>query len=119
MKTIGIIGARVRNTKEDYEKVKEEFLKIYEVGDIICSGGCPKGGDRFAEMIAKELNIKILIFKPEWEKYGKSAGYKRNGEIAKNSDVLIACVSEERIGGTEDTIKKFKEFNPFGEIILV
>jgi hypothetical protein len=27
-------------------------INIYKKGDSICSGCCPKGGDRFAEIIA-------------------------------------------------------------------
>ena len=37
----------------------------------------------------------------------RGAGFVRNGDIAKDSDVLIACVAPDRTGGTEDTIKKF------------
>ena len=45
MKYIGIVGSRRRNTEEDFQIVKKELLSIYVVGDIIVSGGCPKGGD--------------------------------------------------------------------------
>ena len=51
MKVIGIIGTRRRDTDEDYEIVKEAFLKIYKPGDIICSGLCKRGGDRFATIL--------------------------------------------------------------------
>jgi len=30
-----------------------------------------------------------------------------NTYIARDSDILIACVSKDRKGGTEDTIKKY------------
>ena len=59
---IGIIGSRRRNTKEDYQKVEESFLKIYKDGDTICSGGCAKGGDKFAEQIAIKFKVPIKIF---------------------------------------------------------
>ena len=55
MKKIGIIGTRRRNTGSAYKKTEEEFFKVYEDGDHIVSGGCPKGGDRFAEKIAKKV----------------------------------------------------------------
>jgi len=44
----------------------------------------------------------------EWNKYGRGAGIARNTLIANNCDILIACVSPDRTGGTEDTIKKTK-----------
>lgn len=109
MKKIGIIGTRRRDKMRDYRKVANQFKEIYEDGDIIVSGGCSQGGDRFAEQIARGLEIPIMIHYARWKKHGKAAGFIRNGDIAKDSDVLIACVSEDRTGGTEDTIKKFKK----------
>lgn len=118
MKYIGIVGSRRRNGESDYSIVDHEFLKIYEPGDIIVSGGCPSGADHFAELIAKKYGITIKIFYSDWEKYGKIAGFIRNTDIAKTSDVLIACVSSDRKGGTEDTINKFKKSHIVGRVIL-
>jgi len=119
MKKIGIIGTRRRRAGIDRKSVREKFFEIYEVGDWIVSGGCPQGGDEFAEKIAKDYGIPILIFYPNWIKFGKAAGIIRNTDIADNSDVIIACVAEDRTGGTEDTIKKFLKKQPIGELFLV
>ena len=107
MKVIGIVGSRRRDTEKDFHKVAKAFFSVYKDEDWICSGGCPKGGDRFAEKIAKDEGIPILTFYPKWRKYGRSAGFKRNTDIAKRVDILIACVAADRTGGTEDTILKF------------
>lgn len=105
MKTIGIIGSRRRDSKEDLELCRKTFLEIYEEGeDSLVSGGCPKGGDRFCQIFAEEYGIPIKIHYAEWDKYGKAAGFKRNAYIAKDADVLICVVAEDRIGGTENTI---------------
>ena len=109
MKFIGIIGSRRRNALHDFRTVKAAFDRIYQDGDWIVSGGCPKGGDAFAEEIAKERGIPIIIFYPNWGKFGKAAGFVRNGDIAKHSDCIIACCSSDRKGGTEDTIAKYKK----------
>ena len=119
IRTIGIIGSRRRTSYTDFEKVEKAFLKAYEQGDWIVSGGCPKGGDAFAEKIAKDRGIPILIFYPDWKKNGKAAGFVRNGDIADNSDILIACVTEDRTGGTEDTVKKFLKNNSEDTLMLV
>lgn len=112
MKKIGIVGSRRRCSAEDLARVKEEFLFLFQPGDWIVSGGCPKGADAFAELIAKERGVPILIFYPDWKQLGRTAGFARNTLIAKESDVLIACVAADRTGGTEDTIKKFDKAKP-------
>ncbi len=117
MKRIGICGSRRRNSIQDFKLVCREFLAIYEPGDIIISGGCPDGADHFVEWLAEEKKIPICVFPPNWSKYGKYAGFHRNGYIADQSDVLIACVSLDRKGGTEDTIKKFLNKLPTGILI--
>jgi len=118
MKYIGIVGSRSRDSLEDYNIVLQAYLNIIQDGDVIISGGCPKGADRFAEIIAKDYNVRIVLFQAEWHKYGKGAGFVRNTDIAKLSDVLMACVSNDRKGGTEDTVKKFRKFHPEGTLIL-
>ena len=119
MSTIGIIGSRRRDSSWDYDLVENRFLLIYKEGDVIVSGGCKKGGDRFAEIIARKYGLTIIIHYPNWTKYGRGAGFVRNTPIAENSDKLIACAAKDRKGGTEDTIKKFSKAHPDGELFLV
>lgn len=56
-KVIGIIGSRRRDGLADLAKVERAFKSIYQVGDTIVSGGCPQGGDRFAEILACHTKI--------------------------------------------------------------
>jgi hypothetical protein len=113
-KVIGVIGSRSKDGDDNFYDVWDAFKGVYEPGDSICSGLCPKGGDRFAVIIADRLGLpkeKRIWHKPDWDKHGKAAGFIRNTDIARDSDVLIACVSDDRTGGTEDTIKKFLKFH--------
>jgi predicted Rossmann fold nucleotide-binding protein DprA/Smf involved in DNA uptake len=116
MKTIGIIGSRRRNTKEDLEACRTVFKSVYEKGDRLVSGGCGRGGDFFCEIFAKEYDIPIRIHKAEWDKYGKSAGFKRNTYIAEDADILICVCHADRRGGTEDTVKKAEKM---GKTIII
>lgn len=118
MKRIGIIGSRRRHSLADLNLTRDAFVKVYESGDIIVSGGCPKGGDYFAEVIAREMHIPITIHKANWSEYGRTAGFQRNTYIARDSDILIAVVSEDRTGGTEDTIKKYNKLGK-KDLVLV
>lgn len=116
VKRIGIVGTRRRDSiHSDLPKVKKAFLDIKTDPTMIISGGCPQGGDKFAELIAKNEQVPILIHYAQWNKHGKSAGFVRNGDIARDSEVLIACVAADRTGGTEDTIKKFLQLNKLTE----
>jgi hypothetical protein len=119
MKIIGVVGSRRRDRESDFQLVRQEIEKQYEKGDKLCSGGCPKGADKFAEDCATCLDIPIIIHRADWDKHGKAAGFIRNTDIAKDSNMLIAVVAPDRTGGTEDTIKKFKKFHPDGELILL
>lgn len=118
MKTIGIIGSRRRDTVYDLELVRRAVTEVFELGDRLVSGGCPRGGDRFAEEIARWLQCTITIHHAEWDRLGKRAGFVRNGDIARDADILIACVAHDRTGGTEDTIRKFKALGK-EQLILV
>ena len=131
MKRIGIIGTRRRNTPSVRRLIEDEFWKIYEEGDIIVSGGCPKGGDKFADDIARSEGIPILTIYPNYKRYGQGAPKIRNTPVAQASDIVIACVvqPEEPIeeilkrkkGGTEDTLRKFvaKEEHNIKKVIIV
>jgi hypothetical protein len=107
---IGIIGSRQRDSLKDFMEVAKTFCEHYKEGDSVCSGLCPKGGDRFAVVLADILCLpreRRIWFPADWENYGREAGFRRNIDIANKSDTLIACVAPDRKGGTEDTIKKF------------
>lgn len=79
-----IVGSRNFN---DYELLKTK-LSEYDITYIV-SGGA-SGADSLAEKYAKEFDIPIFIYYPEWERYGKKAGFVRNKLIVDASDVIIA-----------------------------
>lgn len=59
------------------------------IPDVVLSGGA-KGADELGELWATENKIPIEQYLADWNKYGKSAGYRRNIEMAKNANSLIA-----------------------------
>lgn len=114
MKYIGIIGSRKRNSEHDFLCCVDQFLQIYEEGDIIVSGGCPVGGDSFAKVIAEAYcEEEPIIFPADWKAHGKAAGFIRNTDIAEKSDILIAIITKDRNNckGTMDTVKKATKMN--------
>lgn len=61
---------------------------IYSFNEII-SGGA-RGADLLGAKFAKEKNIKLTEFIPDWDKHGKAAGFIRNEDIIKNCDEVLA-----------------------------
>lgn len=84
MKTI-IAGSRSITT---YDDVLDGIYKANWVLKEIVSGTA-KGVDRFGERYANYNDIPIKRFPANWEKHGKSAGYKRNVEMAEYADAVI------------------------------
>lgn len=89
--------------------VKAIKLSGYKItsSDEIVSGGA-RGVDTLAEIYAKKKNISITIFKPDWDKYGKSAGVIRNYEMAKYCDIGI--VIHNGSNGSMNMIKNLIKF---------
>lgn len=128
---IGIVGSRRRNSDEDLKTLGEflsNMFNEFSTHDItFVSGGCPKGADNFAEILAKHWDIPIIIHYPDKSQLPENPtrkdfariNFARNTLIAKDSDILIAMVSEDRTGGTEDSIRKFKKFYPNGRLELI
>ncbi len=86
--TVIIAGSR---TFKDFNllcNVCDSLLTNAKTIEIV-SGTAP-GADKLGEQYAKQRNYKLKQFPADWEKHGKSAGYKRNKEMAEYSDILIA-----------------------------
>ncbi|WP_027358050.1 DUF2493 domain-containing protein [Desulforegula conservatrix] len=55
---------------------------------VVC--GTAKGVDTLGEKWAIDNGIPIEKFAPDWSRYGRAAGPKRNLEMAKSANALIA-----------------------------
>ena len=108
---IGIVGSR---NFGDLEKVKE-YVKSLDKDTIIVSGGA-KGVDETAEKMGEELGMKVVLFKPDWKKYGRGAGIVRNKEICEYSD-MICAFWDGKSKGTLNTIDTAKKMNMIIQVI--
>lgn len=86
-----VAGGRDFNDYELLDKTLVEILKQKgkpsEI-EIVCGGA--RGADALGEKFAKKRKCKIKYFPADWDRFGKSAGYRRNAEMADHSDVLVA-----------------------------
>lgn len=67
--------------------------------------GTARGVDRLGEEWAKANSVPVKSFPADWDRYGKSAGHRRNTEMALYADALIA-VWDGVSSGTHDMILK-------------
>jgi hypothetical protein len=101
---IAIVGSRSITDKEFVFSTIDHYLSNLNKDEIVIVSGGAVGIDSLAMLYAAEHNIKTEIFKPDWEKYGKSAGFIRNQQIVDRADYLLAITTGSK--GTADTIKK-------------
>ena len=103
MKVI-IAGSR---TITDYKALAAAITAAGYPISCVISGGA-RGADTLGEKYARNNNIPLKRYIPDWEKHGKSAGFLRNAEMVDNADGLIALwdgVSR----GTPHTIRLAKQ----------
>lgn len=83
-----IAGGRMFN---DYNKLKESCDNILvNQKDVEIVSGTAAGADKLGERYAQEKGYEVKKFPAQWDLYGKSAGYRRNQEMAEYADGLIA-----------------------------
>ncbi len=104
IKRVVIAGCR---DYTNYEEAREyidccvsDIRQKYQI--IIVSGGC-RGADMLGERYARENGFEIERYHADWETYGRSAGPRRNKQMAEVSDYVI-CFWDEKSKGTKSMI---------------
>ena len=90
---IAVVGSRNFPSKKFVQDTV--FMYLHDCG-FKCefvSGGA-RGVDTWAEEVAHSCNmgagIPCKIFKADWDKHGKSAGFMRNEKIINEADLVLA-----------------------------
>lgn len=92
MKSIRIVIAGSR-TFTDYPllaRKMDAFTRNLDPDEIEVVSGEAKGADQCGERWAIERAIPIKRFPAEWDRYGRSAGYKRNDQMRDYATHLVA-----------------------------
>ena len=79
-----------------------------KISDIIIISGCASGADTLGERYAVENGFKIEKYPADWQKYGKSAGPRRNLQMAEACDFVI-CFWDGKSRGTRSMIEYAKQ----------
>jgi hypothetical protein len=93
-KTFKVIVAGSREFS-DYELLRNNLdtllrNRIKDGYSITIVSGGARGADLLGEQYAKERGYWIEVWKADWDKHGKSAGYIRNIEMAIHAEALVA-----------------------------
>ena len=87
---IAVVGSREFREKDLIGYILSLETESFHSQEVTIVSGGARGVDSWAEEIADLANFKKEIFKPEWDKYGKSAGFIRNKLIVNEADKVIA-----------------------------
>lgn len=108
-----IAGGRDFNDLKKLEKEADNVIQGLQ-GRIIIISGAANGADKLGEKYAIIHNLEVVKFPANWNLYGKSAGPRRNAEMAKyaseeNGILLAFWDGESR--GTRNMIENAKRCN--------
>jgi len=84
---LGVVGSRQNIPREKVYQILDGIHQTFYI-EVIISGGAD-GVDSFAGEWASQHKIKLLVIDPQWHKFGKSAGARRNQEIVNASDKIL------------------------------
>jgi predicted Rossmann fold nucleotide-binding protein DprA/Smf involved in DNA uptake len=102
---VAVVGSR---TFTDYARLKKELDQQQNIVKII-SGGA-RGADRLAARYARENQIPLQEFLPDWKTHGRKAGILRNRDIIKNADAVVAFW-DGKSRGTQNSIELAEKSN--------
>ena len=100
---LAIVGSREMKLKSPV--FQEGILQVIEqwgVPSSVVSGGA-RGADTIGEQWARDNNIPITVYKPDWKKHGRAAGMIRNADIIARATHILAFPSSTG-SGTQDSI---------------
>jgi len=66
--------------------------------NIVIVSGKARGADSLGEKYAKLRGYDVHEYPADWDKFGKSAGYKRNKQMASNSDASVVFWDGKSVG---------------------
>ena len=93
-----VTGSR---TWTDESTIRHALTRHYRPGAVLVSGGCPRGADAIAERIWRKLGGEVERHPAERDRYGKSAGFRRNAEMVElGAAVCLAFIRDGSRGAT-------------------
>jgi len=108
---VAIVGSR---SYARLERVRESVRSLPS-HTIVVSGGA-RGVDRTAAETARTCGLQVIEFLPDWNRYGKSAGFRRNEQIVSEAERVVAFW-DGRSRGTQHSIQLARDLGKPVEIV--
>ena len=103
-KRVVIAGCRDYNNYDEAKPYIDYCLSnVRKENNIVIVSGCASGADAIGERYAEENGFEVEKYPADWKTYGRSAGPKRNKQMAEVSDYVI-CFWDEKSKGTKSMI---------------
>ena len=67
-----------------------DVLLSRRLPDVVILSGGARGADQLAERYAALRGLTVERFPAQWERFGRSAGYIRNRQMAQCADAIVA-----------------------------
>ena len=110
IKRVVIAGCRDYHNYDEAKPYIDLCLSNIRKGnDVIIVSGCASGADAIGERYAKKNGFKVEKHPADWKAYGRSAGPKRNKQMAEVSDYVI-CFWDGKSRGTRSMIESAKKY---------
>jgi GH18 family chitinase len=117
MVKIAVIGSR---NFSDYfffhEKLEAIIINLKDFEFV--SGRCKSGGDALIKKYCNENQYKLVEHLPDWNKFGKKAGFLRNQLIVDDCTHLVAFWNLES-KGTKSSIEMARKQNKPVKIVEI
>jgi len=105
-----IAGSRGFNDYELLERLVDMYLQRYSADQVEIVSGGARGADRLGERYAQSRGMALKVMPADWNRYGKSAGYRRNESMAQYAThCIVFWDSSSR--GTQHMINLANQYN--------
>lgn len=104
-----ITGGRDFEDREKAYRRLDRVRKSLDEDGLIVTGlvhGGARGADRIGRDWAVQRGLQEYCFKPDWEKYGKRAGFIRNEQMLESTPAPVVVVAMEGGNGTRHAIRE-------------
>ena len=118
-----IAGSRDIDKRFALWEVVRTLTRLDYLSDVaeLVTGDCPSGPDQVPYMLRDTIlpGVPVVGFPARWDLHGKSAGPRRNREMAEYADAAIVVMWKGGSRGSQNMISEMRRLNKLVEVIEI